>query len=37
VFIALCAILILAQLYFRLFRKGKKTPEEAVEQPMAPE
>jgi TctA family transporter len=37
VFIALCAILILAQLYFRLFSKGKRTPGERVEQPMSAE
>jgi TctA family transporter len=37
VFIALCAILIVGQLYFRLFSKRKKTPEEGVEQPMAAE
>jgi TctA family transporter len=36
VFIALCAILILGQLYFRLFAKAKK-PEESVEQPLAAE
>jgi len=35
VFIALCAILIIGQLYFRLFAKAKK--EEAVEQPLAAE
>jgi len=37
VFIALCAILILVQLYVRLFRRSKKTPEDRVEQPMAAE
>jgi TctA family transporter len=36
VFIALCTILIVGQLYFRLFSKAKK-PEEAVEQPLAAE
>jgi TctA family transporter len=36
VFVALCAILILGQLYFRLF-KGGKTPGEGVERPMAAE
>jgi putative tricarboxylic transport membrane protein len=36
VFIALCAILIVGQLYFRLFNRGKK-PEEGVEQPLAAE
>jgi TctA family transporter len=35
VFIALCTILIVGQLYFRLFSKAKK--EEAVEQPLAAE
>jgi putative tricarboxylic transport membrane protein len=35
VFIALCAILIIGQIYFRLFGKAKK--EEAVEQPLAAE
>src|SRR6185437_12372216 len=30
VFIALCAILIVGQLYFRLFNTGKKTPGEGV-------
>jgi TctA family transporter len=35
VFIALCAILIVGQIYFRLFAKPKK--EEAVEQPLAAE
>jgi hypothetical protein len=33
----MCAILIVAQLYFRLFKKGKKTPGEGVEQPTAAE
>jgi len=37
VFIALCAILIVAQLYFRLFSRGKTTPGEDVAQPMAGE
>ena len=37
VFIALCAILILGQLYFRLFKSGKKAADESVEQPMAAE
>jgi TctA family transporter len=36
VFIALCTILIVGQLYFRLFSK-KKPAEESVEQPMAAE
>jgi TctA family transporter len=36
VFIALCTILIVGQLYFRIFSKAKK-PEEAVEQPLAAE
>src|ERR1700760_854785 len=36
VFIALCTILIVGQLYFRLFSRGKK-PEETVEQPLAAE
>jgi TctA family transporter len=36
VFIALCAILIVGQLYFRLFSRGKKG-EESVEQPLAAE
>ena len=36
VFIALCTILIVGQLYFRLFAKAKK-PDEAVEQPLAAE
>jgi TctA family transporter len=35
VFIALCAILIIGQLYFRIFAKAKK--EEGVEQPLAAE
>src|SRR5215813_2876238 len=35
VFIALCTILIVGQIYFRLFAKAKK--EEAVEQPLAAE
>jgi TctA family transporter len=35
VFIALCTILIVGQLYFRLF--SKKKPEDAVEQPLAAE
>ncbi len=33
VFIALCAILVLAQLHFRLFSKRKRTPDEGVERP----
>jgi putative tricarboxylic transport membrane protein len=37
VFVALCVILIVGQLYFRLFRKHRRTPEETVEQPMAAE
>jgi TctA family transporter len=36
VFIALCTILIVGQLYFRLFSRAKK-PDEAVEQPLAAE
>jgi TctA family transporter len=35
VFIALCTILIVGQLYFRLF--SRKKPEETVEQPLAAE
>jgi len=39
VFITLCAVLILGQLYFRVFRPGKKpvAGEEKIEQPMAAE
>ena len=37
VFIALCAMLIVAQLYFRLFSRGRKPPQEGVERPMAAE
>jgi TctA family transporter len=37
VFIALCTILIVGQLYFRLFGKVKKPTGDTVEQPLAAE
>jgi len=37
VFIALCTILILGQIYFRLFARSKKPAGEGVEQPLAAE
>ena len=37
VFIALCTFLIVGQLYFRLFKGGKKAAPESVEQPLAAE